>query len=102
MIDSNPSAFIPLLASCLALVGTNGANAEVTVLGAPCAVCLPPVGTAGYATVTGFGRLTLGNEVVTIVPEPATAALLGLGLGLLGLAGGGGSIAARARRSRRP
>ncbi len=52
-----------------------------------------------YGTATGGHVFTVGSEVRTFVPEPATGPLLGAGLGLLGLAGGGGRIAAR-RRSR--
>ncbi len=51
----------------------------------------------GYPT--GGHAFTVGSEVRTFAPEPATGPLLGAGLGLLGLAGGGGRIAAR-RRSR--
>ncbi len=51
----------------------------------------------GYPT--GGHAFTVGSEVRTFAPEPATGPLLGAGLGLLGLARGGGRIAAR-RRSR--
>ncbi len=61
-------------------------------------------GSTVYVTRAGgpyYHTFTLGNEVRTVVPEPGTAALLGLGL-LLGLAGGSRGLAARARGSRRP
>ena len=50
-------------------------------------------GSAAGRFLIGF---TLGNEVRTLVPEPSTAALLGVGL--LGLAGGAGRALRRRRR----
>jgi hypothetical protein len=60
--------------------------------GGPCPDCGAPLG----------HMIEVGNEVRTfVVPEPATGALLGLGLVLMGFAGGSGAVAARARRDRR-
>jgi hypothetical protein len=46
-------------------------------------------------------RFTVGNEVRTFVPEPATSTLVGLGLVLMAFVGGSRGAAARARRTRR-
>ena len=59
---------------------------------APCPDCGTPV----------QHQFEVGNEVRTFVPEPATGALLGLGLALLGFVGGGRGLAAHARRARKP
>jgi hypothetical protein len=54
-----------------------------------------------FWTTLFFHRFTVGTEVRTFVPEPATGTLVGLGLVFMGFVGGSRRAAAHARRVRR-
>jgi len=71
-------------------------GATIWARGGACPPTLPDCD--GMVIYHGFG---VGNEVRTFVPEPATGALVGLGLLLMAFVGGSRGAAARARRARR-
>ena len=56
------------------------------------------VGYTGNDGMLFTHSFTLGNEIRTVVPEPATATLLGLGLLVLGVVAAGGGTSAQLRR----
>lgn len=72
-------------------------------VGPACTLCAPPYGPGGYGLFTGTAnhRPTFGAEIRTLVPEPSTATLLGLGVLSVGCMVGGGSAARWRRRSQR-